>query len=228
MRVIRSLAVAAALISVAGCDLEVVNPNNPDRGRVLGNPADVEALAASQFQQIQSATLGAIARAQTGMMTASFMNASSLANNGLGPRSGIPRQPIDNSVGNAYEAENFADYRLLSFVARNSADILARASAPEFKLGSGVAGDMLRLRAWSHFVYGLSLGYMSMVYDSAGVPKASDPAGSIPDLMGYKEMNVLALAHMDSAVALSNGMTALPAGWLTGPGGVEVPAGRIG
>ena len=227
MRVIRSLAAAAALISVAACDLEVVNPNNPDRGRVLGNPADVEALSASQFQQIQSATLGAIARVQTGMMTASFMNASSLANNGLGPRSGIPRQPVDNSVGNAYESENFADYRLLSFVARNSADILARASAPEFRLGSGAAGDLLRLRAWTHFVYGLSLGYMSMVYDSAGVPKASDPAGSIPGLMGYKDMNVLALAHMDSAVALSNGMTALPAGWLTGPGGVEVPAARF-
>src|SRR5690606_27992592 len=131
------IAASAALMLATACDLEVQNPNNPDRGRVLGNPADVEALAGAQFQQIISATIGAIGRIQTGMMTASFMNASGLANNGLGPRSGIPRQPIDNSVGNAYEGENFAEYRLLSFVARNSADILARSKNPEFDLGAG-------------------------------------------------------------------------------------------
>src|SRR5690606_24033952 len=163
MRFLRSLTAAGLIAVVAGCDLEVTNPNNPDRGEVLGNPADVEALAASQFQQILSATLGSIARVQTGMMTASFMNASGLANNGLGPRSGIPRQPIDNTTGNAYEGENFSDYRLLSFVARNSADILARAKVDDFSLGVGRGGDLQRLKAWTHFVYGLSLGYLSLV-----------------------------------------------------------------
>lgn len=228
MRFIRTLAAAAAIVAATGCDVEVVNPNNPDRGRVLGNPADVEALAAAQFQQIVSATLGSIARVQTGMMTASFMNASGLANNGLGPRSGIPRQPIDNNIGNAYQAENFADYRLLSFVARNSADILARAGASDFQL-SGGAGDLNRLKAWSHFVYGLSLGYLSMVYDQAGVPRPDDAPGSIPDMLGFEELNAYALTQFDMALdfASASGTTDLPSGWLTGPGGPAVPVARF-
>jgi hypothetical protein len=228
MRYIRTLAAAAAIIAATGCDIEVTNPNNPDRGRVLGNPADVEALAAAQFQQIVSATLGSIARVQTGMMTASLMNASGLANNGMGPRSGIPRQPIDNNVGNAYEAENFADYRLLSFVARNSADILARIKAPEFQLAGG-AGDLNRLKAWSHFVYGLSLGYLSLVYDQAGVPRPDDAPGSIPGMLDAADLNALALAELDSAVAYASasGTTDLPSGWLTGPSGVTVPVARF-
>lgn len=229
MRYLRSLAAVTLVAALVGCDLEVTNPNNPDRGRVLGNPADVEALAASQFQQIISATLGAIARVQTSMMTASFMNASALANNGLGPRSGIPRQPIDNSVGNAYENENFNDYRLLSFVARNSADILARTKAGDFSLGTGRGGDLQRLNAWTHFVYGLSLGYLSLVYDQAGVPRPDDVPASIPELAPYAEINTLALAQMDSAISYAqmSGTTALPAGWLTGPGGVTVNMTRF-
>lgn len=224
MRTIRSLTAVALVTAVMCCDLEVTNPNNPDKGRVLGNPADVEALASSQFQQILSATMGSIARVNTGMMTASFMNASGLANNGLGPRSGIPRQPIDNSVGNAYESENFADYRLLSFVARNSADILARAKQDEFSLGTGREGDLIRMKAWTHFVYGLSTGYLSMVYETAGLPKPDDPAAFIPPLVGYQELNSWALAQFDSARAYASqaGITNLPAGWLTGPGGAAV------
>src|SRR5690606_679682 len=100
MHLMRTLAAAALLVSAAGCSdvLEVTNPNDPDRERILARPSDVEGLASSQFQQIISATLGSIARVQTGMMTASFENASGLANNGLGPRSGIPRQPDRKST----------------------------------------------------------------------------------------------------------------------------------
>src|SRR5690606_41904076 len=73
MRFLRSLTAAGLIAVVAGCDLEVTNPNNPDRGEVLGNPADVEALAASQFQQMLSATLGRIPRVPTGRMAARCM-----------------------------------------------------------------------------------------------------------------------------------------------------------
>ena len=140
MRILRFLKLTTVVVALAACGddvLDVENPNNPDRNRVLRNPADVEGLASSQFQQILSATVGAIARVNTGMMTASFENASTLANNGLGPRSGLPRQPIDNNRGNAYTTENYNDFRLLSSVARNSADILLRAKNPDFSLGAG-------------------------------------------------------------------------------------------
>lgn len=223
MRFMRYLAVVGLIGAVSGCDLEVTNLNNPDRGRMLGNPADIEALAASQFQQIIFGTLGNIARVNTGMLTAAFENSSGLANNGLGPRSGIARQPIDNNRGNAYTLENFNDFRILSSVARNSADVLARAKDPEFSLSAGAAGEN-RLKAWAHFTAGVSLGYLSLVYDSAGVPRPDDDPLETPALEGYRDVNAYALAQLDSALAYAGqpGTSALPGGWLTGPGGETV------
>lgn len=230
MRFLRGiLGVTAVAVAASGCDLEVQNPNNPDRRQVLGNPADVEALASSQFQAILNATMGSIASVQTGMMTASLMNSSTLANNGMGPRSGIPRQPIDNNVGNAYETENYREYRLLSFVARNAVDVLNAASSQGFTLGAGRDGDFNRMKAFTFFNYGLALGYLSMVYDSAGVPRTTDPTGFIPPLEHYSVINEFALAQFDSARAYASraGTTALPSGWLTGPAGVTVDMARF-
>jgi hypothetical protein len=195
---------------------------------MLGNPTDIEALAGSQFQQIIFGTLGNTARVNTGMSTAAFENASGLANNGLGPRSGIDRQPIDNNRGNAYTLENFNDFRILSSVARNSADVLVRAKDPEFSLSTGTAGEN-RLKAWAHFTAGVSLGYLSLVYDSAGIPRPEDDAIYTPPLEGYKEVNAYALAQLDSALAYASqpGTSALPGGWLTGPGGDPVEMTRF-
>src|SRR5690606_41927491 len=101
MHLMRTLAAAALLVSAAGCSdvLEVTNPNDPDRERILARPSDVGGLASSPFQQILSATLGSIARVQTGVMTASLENASGRGNNGPRPLRGSPRQPIDNNRG---------------------------------------------------------------------------------------------------------------------------------
>ncbi len=227
MRFIRYLVMASLVGAVAGCRgdmLEVLNPNNPDRPRVLASPLDVQGLASAQFQQINLATMGSIQRAQTGMMTASLMNASGLANNGMGPRSLIPRVSLDNNPGNAYGFENYADFRILSAVGRNTADILARAKAPEFTLGPGATGDEDRLKAWTHFISGLAHGYLSLVYDSAGIAQETDDPLDMPELNDYHTINAFAMTQFDSALVYlaRPGVTALPAGWLTGGGGAEV------
>jgi hypothetical protein len=229
MRLIKLTAIAALAGVVTGCDnfLEVENTTNPDRGRILKTAADVEALAAAQYQQIISATLGSTARTRIGMLTASFENSSGLANNGLGPRSNFPRGPIDNGRGNPYQSENFADFTIHSAVARNASAVLVRARDPLFSL----SGDTLtnrqnkqRLFAWTHFVYGVALGNLSLVYDSAGVPRPEDEALFVPALEGYLAVNQVALQALDSALAWAtkSGTAGLPAGWLTGPGGVTV------
>lgn len=201
MRHIRYATAVAILVgTAAACDnaLEVENRNAPDRSQVLKKAADVEGLASGFYQQINTATLGAIARVQTGMMTASFMNASPLANNGLGPRSGLPRGPIDNSRGNAYAAENFADFRLHAQLARSAADVLTRAKGPGFTLGS--AAQNARLIAWTHFTYGVALGNIALVYDSAGVPRVTDGPTDIPTVEDHTVVMAEALAQLDSAL----------------------------
>jgi hypothetical protein len=227
MRFIRYLAVAALAGGVAGCNgdvLDVENPNQPDRARILASPSDVEGLASAQFQSVLNGTIQFIGRTQTGMATASFMNASGLANNGMGPRSNLPRTALDNNPGNAYEFENFADFRILSGVGRNTADILLRAKDPAFNLGPNRGGDADRLRAWAHFVSGVAHGYISLVYDQAGIAQESDDPAGIPPLSPYQEVNAFALAQFDSALVYlaRPGVTALPGGWLNGPGGASV------
>src|SRR5687768_11668759 len=161
MRILRYvIPVGLALGIGAACSepLAVDNDNNPDIARVFRNPADVEALSGSLFQSINSATLGNIARTQTGMMTASFMNASSLANNGLGPRSNLPRGPIDNGRANPYPTENFNDFSIHQQTARTAARILDRMEDPDFPVVLGSQARVLRLRSWTYFVRGLALG----------------------------------------------------------------------
>jgi hypothetical protein len=227
MRFIRFITVASTLCGLTACKdtVAVDNLNNPDRGRVLARPADVEGLASSQFQQVIDGTVGSITRPGTGMMTASFENASALANDGLGPRSGMPRGSIGNGRGNAYAEDNFATFRILSVAARSVSDVLNRAKSSGFTLGT-TAGDEQRLRAFAHFVHGVALGYLSITYDSIGVPRPSDGPIEVPALEGYAAVNSYALGELDSALVYvrKSGTSALPANWLTGPGGEVVPA----
>ena len=227
MRFTKLVAVASLVGGLAACNdlVTVDNNNNPDRPRVLKQPADVEALGSSQFQQVVDATIGSLTRVNTGMLTASFENASALANNGLGPRSSLPRGSIGNSRGNAYQGENFGTFRVLSFAARAESDVLARAKAPGFTLGR-TAGDEQRLRAFAHFVHGVAIGYLAMTYDSLGVPRPEDVTTEVQPLEPYTAAAAYALSELDSAQAYASmpGTVSLTAGWLTGPGGVDVPA----
>ncbi len=224
--------IGAALVvgGLASCKdvVAIDNSNNPDRTRTLNRPSDVESVGSSQFQQVISATIGSINRVSTGMLTSSFENASALANNGLGPRSAIARGSIGNSRGNPYASENFNTYQVLSFAARAESDVLVRAKAPGFTLGS-TAGDEQRLRAFAHFVHGVAIGYLAMTYDSLGVPRPEDVTIEVQPLEDHKAAAAYALTELDSALAYANmaGTTSLPANWLTGPGGATVTAARF-
>jgi hypothetical protein len=232
MRFSRYLAVVALGVTIASCDLEVTNVNNPDRPRILASPAEVEALASAQFQQIISAISGNFNSPHSMMRTMAFENTSSLFNSGMGPRSAIPRGAIDNSVGNREHTENFREFRLLSGVARNGTDILIAMDAEDFTLGAGREADELRLRSFAHFVTGVAYGYIAMTYDSTGIARPDDPVGFEPPLEGYQDVIAFAVAQLDEALAVSQqapGMSAIPGGagaWLTGPNGPAVAPAR--
>lgn len=230
MRLRKVFTIALLGGGLAACNdlVAVDNENNPDRTRTLNRPSDVEAVGSSQFQQVISATIGSINRVNTGMLTMSFENASALANNGLGPRGALQRGSIGNSRGNAYQSENFNTYQILSFAARAESDVLVRAKAPGFTLGT-TAGDEQRLRAFAHFVHGVAVGYLAMVYDSVGVPRPEDVTTEVQPLEPAASAGAYALTELDSALAYATkgGTSSLPANWLTGPGGVSVTPARF-
>ncbi|GAC1517286.1 MAG: hypothetical protein NVS1B4_16930 [Gemmatimonadaceae bacterium] len=227
MRVLRLVPLVATIGLMVACTdpLSVANTNDPNKNRVFARSADVEALAGSLYQRINSATLGSIVRTRIGMLTASFENASGLANNGLGPRSGLPRGPIDNGRGNPYPDENFNDFSLHEQVARTASDILARSAQKDFLLPTTAA--LLRMKAFTFFAYGTALGNVALVYDSAAVPRPTDgpqdnPA-NVPPLVSYKDVMAYALTQLDSAIAYGSNPAAaaaggfpLPTDWLRG------------
>jgi len=227
----RQAFVPLVLLGVMACSdlLEVDNKNQADRERVLRRPADVEALGGTLYQQVHAGTMGMNSAANTigiypQLMTAAFENTSGLANFGMGPRSGLPRQWISNSRGNPYSVEQQFDFSQLQRTAKTASDILRTVLEPSFTVGTQ-AGN-LRLRAFTEFAYGAALGTTALTYDSLSIPKVSDPIADVnfvPDLVGARDGLTFALQRLDSAIAYATQSAAsqsggfpLPATWLPG------------
>lgn len=105
-RFLRTTVVAAlALFAVTACaDLEVVNPNDPDAGRALSNPDDVESLVAGALATWHS---GFYRESGPGpfLSSQSFQHSSTPANFGMYFYSGIPRVAVvnDPAAGDPYD-----------------------------------------------------------------------------------------------------------------------------
>src|SRR6266851_1304303 len=95
------IVLCGATIGLTACGNLLVNDvTDPDRNRVLGTPADVESFIGATYAQIQNATLGGSNDdIQTQMQVMGMENVSGLANFAMGPRGGVPRNPIDNTRG---------------------------------------------------------------------------------------------------------------------------------
>jgi hypothetical protein len=225
-RLNRVLSGVLVAVAVGACSdaLNVTNTNNPDRVRVYARATDIEALISGAYNSVHNGTFGTDGLAPSAR-TMSWENASNLANWGLGPRSAIPRSLIDNTRGNPYQGENQADFNATSRASRSAADGLNRMILGGVTLGS--AAQDARAKAFGWFVLGVGMGYLAMDYDSGTIISPYDELGVIPDLVSYAEVNVGALAALDSALtwtATSTAATAaggtngfpLPNTWING------------
>jgi hypothetical protein len=207
-RALSGLLVAAALVACQDA-LQVTNTNNPDRARVLARPTDLEALIKGTFKTTFNGTYGTNGVAPSAR-TIAWEHASALNNFGMGPRSSIPRQAVDNSRSNTFYTNNEADFNALQRAARAAADGIH--TIPLVSLGSAQLDARGRAFAW--FGLGVALGYVSMVYDSAAIPDPFEDLGIVPDLFGYADVYAAALAALDSAKTWSD--TARVKGYLAG------------
>jgi hypothetical protein len=229
MRRLYVIAGCAGLVAAIGCKdtLSVPNDNNPDAGRALARPSDVEALIGSSLNTVWRAMNGQNDNVDNQMRVFSFENSSSLANFGFGTRIPIPRNSIDNSKGNPVLVGNFWDFAQDAKGARSAALGLSQLNKPGFTLGS--AGADFRGRAFAFFVMGFGNANMALVYDSGAVVNEFNGTDiPYPPLLGHDSLMKLALIQLDSAQANAAKMTtALLATWipgnaLTGPQFVQV------
>lgn len=218
MRNFRIFAGYAGMVAALACSdtLAVQNENNPDAGRALARPSDVEALIGSSFNTVWGAMNGQNDNVDNQMRVFSFENSSSLANFGFGTRIGLPRAPIDNSKGNPVLVGNFWDFAQDAKGARSAALGLAQLNKQGFTLGN--PAQDIRARAFAYFVMGFGNANMALVYDSGAVVNEFNGNDiPYPPLLGHDSLMKLALAQLDSAQVYAGKMTtSLVATWIPG------------
>ena len=202
MRNLRILIVAGALgVAAGGCaDLDVTNPNAPDRDRVLSRPEEVESLIASSYRQIWNRAqenypnlgLGAMADNVTGgffdysVHDVSTEPRTVWNNSSLNTRSGLTENPWNDMYG-VISSVNDALQALDGGMVVEDAEGTARARAFA-KMGQGIAH-----------------GYLSLLYDQALVVDENtdleqlDPTAFVP----YTEVATAALAMLDEAISIA-------------------------
>jgi hypothetical protein len=210
--------VLALAIGLAGCELAVQNPNNPETDRVLRTPADVENLLGTQYLRWHTAMYGALGNVWGMAAVQSLEDFSSLSNNCMGQRVGIPRAGNDNQIGNGCASENRRVYFIESEVTRITSNVLAKLNDPAFTMGT--PAQDARARAFAEFVRGLALGYLALTYDSAAIVTPEMSGEDAGELVGYQEVMDAALTGIQTAIDLASNPPAgangfpLPATWL--------------
>ena len=216
-----ALAVSAMLTACVENPLDVKNPNNPDVDKVYKSPANAETQSSQLFKNMFNGQYNSSDDIWTQSMSMSFESHSQLGNFGMGTRAAIPRNPIDNSIGNNVNTGNFRDFDFMSRGARTATNTIAALNgfaAANVSLGS-LARDA-RAKSFAYFSLGYALGNLSLFYDSAAIVSADQEATFVPAFSGYKAVNVAALAAIDSAIDIANS----PAAKGTGAGGWPIPA----
>ena len=152
---IRGGALALA-VGLGACELAVQNPNNPETERVLATPADVENLLGTQYLRWHTAMYGSTGNVWGMAAVQAHEDFSSLSNNCLGQRVGIPRAANDNQIGNGCASDQRRVYYIASEVTRITSNVLDKLNEDGFTLGT--AAQDARARAFAEFIRGLALG----------------------------------------------------------------------
>jgi hypothetical protein len=198
--------VAAGLVAfvATGCEdpLTAKNFNDPDVERVFRQPSAIEQTLGSGYQQCRNTEKGNGLNAQLAVMSGESYSA--LNNFNMGPRDAIPRAPIlNNKTSN--QAEN-GFYGGWSRQSRLQANALKQLDALIEANGNALIDDAadMRARALGFLNMACNLGWLSLVYDSAGIIDHIMDTDFVPELSGYMDVNAAALAFLDSAIAIAS------------------------
>ena len=226
-RTLLRYAVLLGAVGLAACDLEVRNPNQPETQRVLATPNDVESLLGSYYRRWHDGLYRNLGNVWGMAAVQSFEDYSSLANNCMNQRVGIPRATNDNSIGNTCGGEQQRVYFVESEVARVASSILNQLNTPPFTLGTP-ARDA-RAKAFAEFLRGVAMGYLALLYDSAAVVTPGMGSEDPGTLRGYKEVMDSALAALQRSIDFTTTAPAgsdgfpLPGTWIPSPTSFTAP-----
>jgi hypothetical protein len=199
MRALQLLGVTAAFL-VAGCqDLDVTNPNDPDRERATSQPADVQNLVASTFTTFWPMTQGN----WPGITLAAMADeaTSGFADFGILELSSEPRAAFNNST--IYSRRFVSEdpwYILYSVISTNNDALTAMDDG--LVIMEGTTDVTPRARAFAKFMQGVATGYLGLYFDQASISdETMDPSTAEYPLVPYQEIVAAAVAQLEAAAA---------------------------
>jgi len=200
------LAALCSVVMLAACDgaLAVTNPNVIDVDAAFRTRQGIQQVIGKSFQGIFQGQYASLDALMPQAMNSSGESSSSLANSGMGLRTGIPRQIIDNQLGNTTFVGNFRDMSFYMRFARQAANgikAIRTLSLPDTATAKS--------RALGFFLIGYAQGYLGLMYDSAAVIRPDTTDESV--LVGSGTVVTNALLMLDSAIAIASNPTNSPA-----------------
>ncbi len=215
MRQTRQLRLIVPLLSLglAACaNLDVRNPNAPDRERALSTGADAEALVAGAHNTWFK---GVYAYYGPGafLSVQAFQHSSPWSCCGMEYFGRLPREPIRNDPGDIFYG-NWTSPWSGSYAAIAAAANALRAMAQPTvasQLGSNVARD----RAFGYFVLGLGHATIAVIYDQGFVADETVDVSTPQKARPYADVMAAAMGYFDRALALTNGAGfTIPTTWI--------------
>lgn len=198
-------------LSLGGCqDLNVTNPNNPDREVVVKSATDVESLIATSFRRWFNLTQGTTP--SIALSSAADEFTTGFTDFG-GHEQGLePRNPIDNTPNAANSPNRVPISTAYSIIAAVNIGLQA-IQKYNLKIYSGTNDVTVRAQAFAKFVQGITHGWVALVYDQAWVYSESVDTDTIRFAKGstqvqdlirpYKEVRDTALAQLQAALTLA-------------------------
>lgn len=206
----------AAIFAVSACDLEVANPNQPDRDRAIASASDVESLIGSTYSQFWRTSQNMTDGLSGQMEVTADHNTLSWGNFGARDISEEPRKAYNNSPSFAY-AYASEDHWGLNYRAISGASDGLRAIEAGLEIGAG-GEDTPRARAFGKFVQGIAYGLLAASYDQAFlVDETTDFVNETLEPVPYQDVMAFAISKLQEAaqIAASNSFS-LPVGWING------------
>lgn len=205
----RVIGLVAVLLVLGACmELEIENPNEPDRDRALSTAGDVESLISGQFRTFWLLVQG---RGPGPAMDAlAEVESGNQANFGLQDQGEMPPIPIVNQVDYIWGYWVFDPFLFQNRGLAAIRDGLQAIESLDLQIAQGP-----RLQAFAKFIQGLFHGYQALQFDQAFIIDETVEDAEALELQPYGEVMAAARSYLAQArtIAGDNSFT-LPDGWL--------------
>lgn len=205
------------LLGLAGCqELNVTNPNNPDRRRATSTPGDVQSIAASSFiglwRSIMGNSPGITVSVMADEATTGFADFANL-DLSQEPRIALNNSTVYQRIG-VIQNPWYDMYGVIS-----SANDVLLAIKDGVVITEGANDVTARAQTFAKLMQGIAHGYLALRFDSAYVADESlDLSTAKIELVTFTVVRDAAIAQLTEAAALAtaNTFTVPSTGWING------------